>query len=497
MSEFVFDQPVEDQFQDEFQAILTPGRIQMKKRKSSLDEAIRLKTPIKPKPFSLVDRKENDHNTNIQSFEPPSANKPKRLSVLTPNAKATLELFPLETDMDEDNGMNGNGFQALKRRKSSLGAAIRIQQTPTKRIAQTSSNLFDTKENNNAQDSNIPSSFEITEVPFSPRPDLSKKRKGSLGEAVRIKATTTPVKKPATTRITTRQSSSVVDKRPKTTTVNKPVSKPTTTKSKEPTAATKQQPQPKRGSVLTPNAKVALQEEQLEQQKFEMLNECNLTIEATTNNNNHGHNWKASDFTVGKPLGKGKFGNVYFARQKGGSNLPIALKVLFKSQMKHEQVILMLKREIEIQYELKHENINQLYSYFQDSKHVYLMLEYAENGEFYKYLQNSYRTNQIITEDHCKNFIYQITSALSFIHSRHIYHRDIKPENILMGVKGKLILADFGSAVRAPPPSESNRFTICGTPEYLSPEMILCLGHDSSLDCWSLGILMYEILYGR
>lgn len=203
--------------------------------------------------------------------------------------------------------------------------------------------------------------------------------------------------------------------------------------------------------------------------------------------------WKVNDFTLGKPLGRGKFGNVYYAKQKS-TNIPIALKVLFKSQINHEQIIKMLKREIEIQYRLKHSNINQLYSYFHDNKNIYLILEYAEQGEFYKYLS---KNRLLITEEHCKNFLYQITKAIDYMHDRNVYHRDIKPENILMGYKDKLLLADFGSAVHAPPPLHRTRYTVCGTPEYLSPEMILGSGHDSSLDIWSLGILMYEILYGR
>lgn len=84
-----------------------------------------------------------------------------------------------------------------------------------------------------------------------------------------------------------------------------------------------------------------------------------------------------------------------------------------------------------------------------------------------------------------------------YMHSRYVYHRDLKPENVLIGRNDKLILADFGSAVHAPPPDHILHYTMCGTPEYLSPEMIVGNGHDSSLDMWSLGILMYEILYGR
>ncbi len=83
-----------------------------------------------------------------------------------------------------------------------------------------------------------------------------------------------------------------------------------------------------------------------------------------------------------------------------------------------------------------------------------------------------------------------------YMHVRHVYHRDVKPENIFMGSNGRLLLGDFGSAVHAPPPS-SMRYTICGTPEYLAPEMIASVGHDASVDMWALGIMMYEIFFGR
>lgn len=90
----------------------------------------------------------------------------------------------------------------------------------------------------------------------------------------------------------------------------------------------------------------------------------------------------------------------------------------------------------------------------------------------------------------------QITQALDYMHERHVYHRDLKPENIFMGNNGRLMLGDFGSAVHSPPPNLI-RFTICGTPEYLAPEMIASVGHDASIDMWALGVMMYEILYGR
>nr|XP_044601322.1 aurora kinase B isoform X6 [Equus asinus] len=94
------------------------------------------------------------------------------------------------------------------------------------------------------------------------------------------------------------------------------------------------------------------------------------------------------DFEIGRPLGKGKFGNVYLAREKK-SHFIVALKVLFKSQIEKEGVEHQLRREIEIQAHLQHPNILRLYNYFYDRRRIYLILEYAPRGELYKELQKS------------------------------------------------------------------------------------------------------------
>ena len=81
---------------------------------------------------------------------------------------------------------------------------------------------------------------------------------------------------------------------------------------------------------------------------------------------------------------------------------------------------------------------------------------------------------------------------LEFLHNKHIVHRDLKPENILIDSKGSLKLSDFGFAKVV----ENKTYTCCGTPEYMAPEMILCRGHDKSVDYWALGCLLYELLVG-
>jgi len=102
----------------------------------------------------------------------------------------------------------------------------------------------------------------------------------------------------------------------------------------------------------------------------------------------NGKRWKLSDFEIGRPLGKGKFGNVYLAREKGSKYI-VALKVMFKSQLIKNNVQHQLRREIEIQAHLRHSNILRLYGYFYDETRVYLILEFAPRGELYKVLRKA------------------------------------------------------------------------------------------------------------
>lgn len=201
--------------------------------------------------------------------------------------------------------------------------------------------------------------------------------------------------------------------------------------------------------------------------------------------------WQLSDFDIGRPLGKGKFGNVYLAREKASKYI-IALKVLFKSQLQKSQVEHQLRREIEIQSHLRHPNILRLFGYFYDENRVYLILEFAPKGEMYKYLQK--QKNGHFDEATTSKYIRQMTDALIYCHSKKVIHRDIKPENLLLDINGDLKIADFGWSVHAP---SSRRGTMCGTLDYLPPEMIEGDMHDEKVDLWSLGILCYEFLVGK
>ncbi|XP_058415739.1 aurora kinase B isoform X1 [Diceros bicornis minor] len=210
------------------------------------------------------------------------------------------------------------------------------------------------------------------------------------------------------------------------------------------------------------------------QEKRETVNRRSFTID---------------DFEIGRPLGKGKFGNVYLAREKK-SHFIVALKVLFKSQIEKEGVEHQLRREIEIQAHLQHPNILRLYNYFYDRRRIYLILEYAPRGELYKELQKS----RTFDEQRTATIMEELADALIYCHGKKVIHRDIKPENLLLGLQGELKIADFGWSVHAP---SLRRKTMCGTLDYLPPEMIEGRTHNEKVDLWCIGVLCYELLVGN
>ena len=198
-------------------------------------------------------------------------------------------------------------------------------------------------------------------------------------------------------------------------------------------------------------------------------------------------------FEIGKPLGKGKFGRVYLAKERS-SGFVCALKVLHKSELQQGGVQKQVRREIEIQSNLRHPNVLRLYGHFHDSKRIFLILEFAGRGELYKHLRKENR----FPEWKAAQYIAQMAAALKYLHKKHVMHRDIKPENILVGIHGEIKISDFGWSVHAP---NNRRQTMCGTLDYLPPEMLKPGSQDSyyneKVDLWSLGVLTYEFLCGE
>jgi aurora kinase, other len=210
--------------------------------------------------------------------------------------------------------------------------------------------------------------------------------------------------------------------------------------------------------------------------------------EAAERKARQGKRWCLNDFEIGKPLGRGKFGSVYLAREKETKYI-VAIKVLRKSQLLKAGVEHQLRREIEIQSHLRNRNILRMYGYFYDDRRIYLILEYSPGGELYKRL--THKGN--FSEQTSAKYIRDLALALDYCHSKHVIHRDIKPENLLIGAHHEIKIADFGWSVHAP---TSRRNTLCGTLDYLPPEMVEGREHDEKVDIWSLGVLLYEFLFG-
>jgi len=196
------------------------------------------------------------------------------------------------------------------------------------------------------------------------------------------------------------------------------------------------------------------------------------------------------DFEIGIKLGKGKFSDVYLARERK-TDFIIALKVLNKAEIQRLNAEKLVVREIKIHSFLDHKNIIKLYGFFHDDENIYLILEYAPDGELYK--ERKATPNNRFTEEKTSKIIRQVLDAFIYLQSLDIIHRDLKPENLL-SFMGQVKLADFGWSVCAP---DKKRKTFCGTIDYMPPEMAHGTQYDFKTDNWAIGVLTYEFLVGK
>lgn len=187
-------------------------------------------------------------------------------------------------------------------------------------------------------------------------------------------------------------------------------------------------------------------------------------------------------------LGKGSFGKVVLMREKATNHL-VAVKTVNKCGVKDKREMQALLNEIAIQKRMVHENIIRLICHFEDSKNIYIVMEYAKKGSLFHLL----RKKKKFAEKDAFFFFIQACSAVHFLHAHHFMHRDIKPENLLVTEMGRLKLCDFGCCAKD---DDKNRIDFCGTIEYMAPEVVRKERCDEKADVWSLGILLYEMLHG-
>ncbi|XP_064235610.1 serine/threonine-protein kinase ULK1 [Aotus nancymaae] len=197
-------------------------------------------------------------------------------------------------------------------------------------------------------------------------------------------------------------------------------------------------------------------------------------------------------------IGHGAFAVVFKGRHREKHDLEVAVKCINKKNLAKSQTL--LGKEIKILKELKHENIVALYDFQEMANSVYLVMEYCNGGDLADYLH----TMRTLSEDTIRLFLQQIAGAMRLLHSKGIIHRDLKPQNILLSNPAgrranpnsiRVKIADFGFARYL----QSNMMaaTLCGSPMYMAPEVIMSQHYDGKADLWSIGTIVYQCLTGK
>ena len=242
-----------------------------------------------------------------------------------------------------------------------------------------------------------------------------------------------------------------------------------------------------------------LLQQHLTQNKDEILNvDENMSKVDEDNNSNeldsHNLNVKLTydDFTPLKLLGRGSFGEVLLVKLKVNNKL-YAMKILNKDLLKIKKQQAHTKTERNLMVKINSPFIVNIKSAFQDQTKLYIVTEFMQGGDMFFHMHDS---NEPFKIDRVKFYVMELVIALDFLHKNNMVYRDLKPENILLDTKGHIKLTDFGLS-KILETEDDKAFTICGTPQYLAPEVILKKGYDKAVDWWSLGCVMYEMITGK
>ena len=200
---------------------------------------------------------------------------------------------------------------------------------------------------------------------------------------------------------------------------------------------------------------------------------------------------KVNDFQKIKLIGKGSFGEVYLVKLKKNNKI-YAMKTLDKNFVieNHQQEHTKIERDLLTRINCPF--VVNIKFAFQDKSTLYIITEFMQGGELFFHLHKEKRFNN----EKAKFYIIEMILAIEYLHKNNMLYRDLKPENVLIDKTGHIKLTDFGLSkiIRKP---KDKAYTICGTPQYLAPEVLSDQGYDYTVDWWSLGCVFYELLIGR
>ena len=220
-------------------------------------------------------------------------------------------------------------------------------------------------------------------------------------------------------------------------------------------------------------------------ERFKTSSSNSVNTSSITNSNMKQQIAKLDDFELDRTIGTGSFGRVMVVYLKRDKSQRYAMKMLKKENIVKMKQVEHTLNERKILSSIDFPFIVKLSYAFKDTSNLYMVLEYVSGGEMFTHLRKTGR----YSEENACFYASQIVLTFEYLHYLQIVYRDLKPENVLYDANGYVKITDFGFAKII----KDRTWTLCGTPEYLAPEIILSRGYNKAVDWWALGVIIYEM----